>query len=112
MVTCPVCGRRIQRREIVPPEFRCRGCHEKLRIKFPRPWLVWLASLLLAFLVPYLAGARGNDLLWDGIILFWPFYLGYAGLRGFLFPRLARDSRERADEFPHVVGPPDRSGKG
>jgi hypothetical protein len=66
---------------------------------------------LLAFLIPYLAGARGNSLLWDGVILFWPFYLGYAALRGYFFPRLVEAIRETEGDFPHVVDPPDRPAK-
>jgi hypothetical protein len=110
VVTCPLCGWQMRKGDILPGGFRCPGCKERLRSGF-RPRLVGLGSIVVAFLVPYLAGARGITLVEYGIALFFPICYGYAALRGFFFPRLVKDTRKEEDGFPHIIGPPDSSDK-
>jgi len=106
MLTCPLCGWEMWRGDLRPDGFRCPQCKERLRMHSGSAWLAWLGSVSLAFLIPYLGGARGNTLLEYGLFLCLPFYFGYAALRGFFFPKLVRDTRKEEDGFPHIISPP------
>jgi len=106
------------RRDMRRGSFACPGCKQRLRRPDPSGYELVagvVGSGLLAFLVPYWLGARDSNLFWDAILLFLPMCLGIgSGLgafRGFLFPRLERDTGEDKGGILHITGPPDSSNK-
>jgi hypothetical protein len=106
MLTCPLCGREIRRGDLRPDGFRCPRCKERLRLDVGRTRLALLGTVFLAFLIPYLAGARGNTLLEYGVFLWLPFFLGYAVLHGIFLAKLVKDTRNKENDFPHIIPPP------
>lgn len=105
MIVCPVCGLQMRKGDINDWSFRCPGCKERLRPDF-HPRLVGIMSIVAAFLIPFLAGARGVTLFGYGICLWFPIALGYAAVRAIFFHKLVKDTSKEKDGFPHVVPPP------
>jgi len=112
---CPVCTREVPRGFIRRGTFPCPTCKQALRFRrvsrlqaAPVVFCGWL----LAFLIPYLMGLRGNKLLFATIVLLAPAALAacalVGALIGYLFPRLERDPGGDNGEILHITPPPDR----
>jgi|SRR5208337_1158237 len=112
MVTCPVCGLEIPRRDIRREGFACPKCKERLRLQAPGGHLLVMAgSAAMAVLIPYLVGAQGYDFLWYAIVLYFLISAACGALRGWLFPRLEREPPEDNGRVLRIGVPPDSSDK-
>ena len=117
MVTCPVCGWQMRKGELRRGSFSCPGCKEKLHWAEPCRLEVSATVVAIAvvpFLVPYLLGARGVNVLLYGLVLLLPLGSAVAVamgvLRALLFPRkLQRHVAGWPDEgtILHITSPPD-----
>lgn len=117
MVTCPVCGWQMRKGELRRGSFSCPGCKEKLH--WPEPSrleesAIVVAFVVVPFLVPYLLGARGENVVFYGLVLLLPLGSAVAVamglLRALLFPRkLQRHAAGWLDEgtILHITSPPD-----
>ena len=117
MVSCPVCGWQMRKGELRRGSFSCPGCKEKLHWAEPCRLEVSATVVAIAvvpFLVPYLLGARGGNVLLYGLVLLLPLGSAVAVamgvLRALLFPRkLQRHAAGWPDEgtILHITSPPD-----
>ena len=105
MIICAACGRQLQREDLGAGSFPCPSCKVYLRVETRPPRFVGLVGLAVAFLVPCLAGARGNDIIWYGALLCLPMLFLSKILRLLFFPKVVKDTC--GDGFPHIIAPPD-----
>jgi uncharacterized protein YbaR (Trm112 family) len=114
MLKCPVCRREIKVRQ---GSFACPWCKEKLdwpeASRLEETAIVVLGTIV-PFLVPYLLGARGLNVLLYGLVLFVPVCAAVAVawglLRGTLFPpKVRRHVAGWPDEgtILHITAPPE-----
>ncbi len=119
MVTCPVCGSELRREDLRRSNISCPRCGERLRWPEFGGYLFAAGVVLspvLAFLMPYVLGARGNNLLLWGIILLLPISAALGGalglLRGLLFQtRLERHLGTNDGRILHITDPPESPNK-
>ncbi len=104
-ITCPFCGWEMRKGDIRPGAFRCPGCKELLKLQQLRGREL-VAAIVLACLIPYLAGARDIALVMSGVFLYFLILSGYGLLRGLLFPKLDR----APGDSTHIILPPDSPG--
>jgi hypothetical protein len=112
---CPLCGWQMRRCDVRADGFPCPGCKEPLRFADPPGgrFLV-LGCLLAGYLLCYLAGARYNKLIWEGLILTYLLFFGTLTVHAVFFRKLVKDTRKQGDGFLHIVeqpGPPPPSKK-
>ncbi len=114
MPKCPVCRRQIK---VHPGSFACPWCNEKLdwpeASRIEESGVVVVAFLIVPFVVAYLLGARGENVLIYGLLLMLPVGAAVAAamglLRGTFFPRkLRRHIEGWPDEgtILHITTPP------
>jgi len=120
MLRCPACGWQMRAGDVQRGGFLCPSCKIGLRLpemsEYEKATAV-LGGVLLAFLVPYLLGARGFWALYVCVILLcFPMAAVLGLVRGWVFPRaLKKDSPAvlgpRAGNILHIDDGPDPQNK-
>jgi hypothetical protein len=100
MLSCPVCHSEIEKGAIRRGGFRCPACKERIRLR--KAGTVEIAAIiLLGFLVAYLVGVRGIELVFGGVIL--SFVVGTAyGFGLGLSPKLEKAEHDST----YIILPP------
>jgi len=104
---CPTCGRQIPIQDIRPDGFQCPWCKEHLQRVLRGGRLAGVAILVLACLVCYVAGAKGDSLLIYGVLLYLAMGAAYHLVTSIFWPKIERDPKTR-DGFLHIVPPSTR----
>ena len=111
MISCPSCGQQLRKEETRPDGFQCPSCNEHLQSGLRGGRVAGVGILVLACLVCYSAGVRGESLFIDGVLLFLPLGAFYHLVTSIYWPKFQMDPRAR-DDFPHIVLPPPPNQRG
>ena len=106
MFTCPACRSEIPKEKVRREEFPCPACGEQIRLRKFRPAEIGI-SILLGFLISFVAGARGITFVLFGVLLYFAILCGYGFLIGWS-GQFERAPRERT----YIILPPGSSGHG
>ncbi len=118
MVKCPACERVLWRDELMAlrdGNMTCPGCKNRLRLRDISSYervLLMVSAFLLAFLIPYWLGAKGNSVLYWGIVLMLPVSLALGAAVGILHalfspPELERDLTPGCGNILNLSSHPD-----
>jgi DNA-directed RNA polymerase subunit RPC12/RpoP len=103
---CPACGRGFSAAVIRRGGFRCPTCRQRLRLGNKHGRAISLATLAVAALSCYVAGASGPWLIFAPLILYWPLSIALGIIQGLFFPKLIIDKPRYGDTDFHITGDP------
>ena len=110
MAACPSCGRQLRKEDIRPGGFQCPWCKEHLRGSLRGGRVGGAGILLLACLLCYVAGVRGENVFFYAIIVWLPLVVVCSSVTAIFWPKFEKDPGLR-DDFLHIVPSPDGSKK-